>query len=440
MPVASTAPLGAAPVDETPADQPPPGSRAGGDAVAAHGISWRRNLYAITAAQALAIVGFTLREPILPFYLKQLGATSTDEATRYAGFFGAAGGVTMAVSAPIWGAVGDRFGRKPMLIRSTLAATITVGLMGFATDAWHIVGLRFVEGAFTGTVTASTVLVATSAPRDKLGFNLGLVQTAVFAGAAFGPAIGGFTAAWLGYRATFSISAALLFAAMLIVALFVKEVFSRSERDASRAAHAGESRHDRWAWMVSPVMIAMLGVLFMVRFAQMGTRPVMPLYLQELGGFADDRAASLSGWMFGAAGVSSAVSAVYFGRRGDRVGHRRVLLWSTIGAGALYLPLAFVQSPWQLIALQAVFGIAAGGLIPAANAIVAQVTSSDRRGLTFGVTAMAGSVGAAIGPLLLSSAIAPAFGFGASFLVVAVLTLGLAGYLYRALGRLPAGA
>lgn len=406
---------------------------------AGRGISWRRNLYAITAAQFLAIVGFSLREPILPFYLKELGAASTDDATRFAGYFGAAGGLTMAVSAPIWGAVGDRFGRKPMLIRSTLAATMTVGLMGFATDAWHIVGLRLVEGAFTGTVTAATVLVATTAPRDKLGFNLGMVQTAVFAGAAFGPALGGVTAGAVGYRATFWVSAAMLFAAMLVVVLLVKEVFGRDERATSRAARAGESRSERWGWMRSPVMLSMLGVLFMVRFAQQGTRPVMPLYLQELGGYADDRAASLSGWMFGAAGVASAASAISFGRRGDRVGHRRVLLWSTAGAGALYLPLALVRSPWQLVALQAVFGVAAGGLIPAANAIVAQVTASDRRGVTFGVTAMAGAVGAAVGPLLLSSAIAPAFGFGASFLVVAVLTLGLTAYLWRALERLPAG-
>jgi DHA1 family multidrug resistance protein-like MFS transporter len=180
-------------------------------------------------------------------------------------------------------------------------------------------------------------------------------------------------------------------------------------------------------------------VLFMVRFAQMGTRPVMPLYLQELGGYADDRAASLSGWMFGAAGVASAVSAIYFGRRGGPGGTPAGAA-VVDGWGGRALPAAGVRAgPWQLIALQAVFGVAAGGLIPAANAIVAQVTSIERRGLTFGVTAMAGSVGAAIGPLLLSSAVAPAFGFGASFLVVAVLTLGLAAYLWRALGRLPAG-
>ena len=50
-------------------------------------ISWRRNLYAITIAQALAIIGFSLREPILPFYLKDLGALSTDSATRWSGLF-----------------------------------------------------------------------------------------------------------------------------------------------------------------------------------------------------------------------------------------------------------------------------------------------------------------------------------------------------------------
>src|SRR5688572_12143427 len=93
-------------------------------------ISWRRNLYAITIAQALAIVGFTLREPILPFYLKALGAESTESATRWSGLFAAGGAITMAVTAPLWGIVGDRFGRKPMLLRSMIAASITVGLMG----------------------------------------------------------------------------------------------------------------------------------------------------------------------------------------------------------------------------------------------------------------------------------------------------------------------
>lgn len=394
-------------------------------------ISWRRNLYAITIAQALAIVGFTLREPILPFYLKALGAESTDSATRWSGLFAAGGAITMAVTAPLWGIVGDRFGRKPMLLRSMIAASITVGLMGLATAPFHIVGLRLVEGAFTGTVTASTALVATSAPKERLGFNLGMVQTAVFAGAAFGPAIGGFSAAAFGYRATFAISAALLILAAVVVIFFVQEVFTRAQVPAGPK----RSREARWGWMLGSVMLAMLTALVALRFVQMGIRPVMPLYLQELGGYSDTRAATVSGWMFAVLGISSAASSIIFGRRGDRVGHNRILISCVLGAGIVYIPMALATSAWQLIALQGLFGVAAGGMIPAANAIIANVTPPDQRGFTFGITATAGSVGAAIGPLLLSSLIAPAFGFEVAFITVGALLIGLGVWLIRVVGE-----
>jgi DHA1 family multidrug resistance protein-like MFS transporter len=167
----------------------------------------------------------------------------------------------------------------------------------------------------------------------------------------------------------------------------------------------------------------------------MGIRPVMPLYLQELGGYSDTRAATVSGWMFAVLGVSSAASAIVFGRRGDRVGHSRILIGCVLGAGIIYIPMALATSAWQLIALQGLFGVAAGGMIPAANAIIANVTPPDRRGFTFGITATAGSVGAAIGPLLLSSLIAPAFGFEVAFVTVGVLLIWLAVWLVRVVGR-----
>jgi DHA1 family multidrug resistance protein-like MFS transporter len=332
----------------------------------------------------------------------------------------------MAISAPIWGLVGDKVGRKPMLLRSMIAASITVGFMGLAAAPWHIVGLRLVEGGFTGTVTASTALVATSAPKERLGYNLGMVQTAVFAGAAFGPTIGGFTAAHFGYRATFAISSALLLSAVVIVIFFVQEVFTRPEK----APASTESLSSQWAWMLGAIMLAMLTVLFAVRFVQQGIRPVMPLYLQELGHYSDSHAATVSGWMFGVLGVSSALSAIIFGRHGDKVGHQAILFWCVLGAGLLYLPMAIAQNAWQLIALQGLFGIAAGGMIPTAKAIIANVTPPDRRGFTYGITSTAGSVGSAIGPLLLSTLIAPTFGFETAFITVGVLLIALAAWLW----------
>src|SRR6266508_6049662 len=75
-------------------------------------ISWRRNLWALWFAQMLAIVGFSLRVPFLPFYLADLGAGSTDQQALWAGIVNAAGAGVMAVSAPFWGVISDRHGRK----------------------------------------------------------------------------------------------------------------------------------------------------------------------------------------------------------------------------------------------------------------------------------------------------------------------------------------
>src|SRR5215207_9609450 len=121
--------------------------------------SWRRNLYALVVAQALAIVGFGLRDAFLPFYLKGLGGLDNDQAALWSGYVAAGGAGVMVVTAPLWGIVSDRRGRKPMVLRAMFAAMMTVGFMGIATEPWHLLGLRLIEGAFTGTVTASTALV-----------------------------------------------------------------------------------------------------------------------------------------------------------------------------------------------------------------------------------------------------------------------------------------
>lgn len=384
---------------------------------------WRRNLYAITIAQALAIIGFSLRESFLPFYLKSLGAESNDSAAIWSGLISAGGAGVMAFSAPFWGVVSDRRGRKPMLLRAMFGALFTVGLMGLATAPWHLLALRFVEGALTGTVTASTALVASSAAKEKLGFSLGLVQTAVFSGASLGPFLGGLLADQVGYRLTFAAGGACLGAAGIIVFLFVQEEFAPVARP--QQARGLQGLREGSSWLFVPMLLTMIGVLFAVRFAQMSTRPILPLYVESVGNLSDERAASLSGIALGLLGLTSAVASVFLGRRGDRVGHRRILLGSIIGAGLLYLPMAAVTGVWQLIVLQGLFGIAAGGLIPAANAIVAHWTPRERRGVSFGITAAAGSVGGTFGPLA-GSATAASLGFRATFLGTGIVLLAVA--------------
>ena len=186
----------------------------------------------------------------------------------------------MVVTAPIWGTVADRRGRKRMVLRSMWAAMITAFLMAFAMAPWQMVALRMIEGAFTGSVAACAALVASTAPKDRMGYALGMIQTAVFVGASIGPFLGGALADLIGYRATFMASSVLFAVGGFIVLFFVQENSSRSSaaRNAAwppsglacLALHPHPDRHD-----LNP------GAL---RFTQMGGRPILPLYIEELGG------------------------------------------------------------------------------------------------------------------------------------------------------------
>jgi DHA1 family multidrug resistance protein-like MFS transporter len=399
-------------------------------------IDWRRNLYAIWIAELLAIVGFSLRTPFLPFYLQDLGATSDDSAALWAGLINAGGAGVMALTAPLWGALADRRGRRPMLMRAMFCATCTVGLMGLATAPWQLLGLRFVEGAFTGTVTAATALVAASAPKDRLGYSLGMIQMAVFSGSSLGPLFGGILSDQIGYRATFIVAASMLFTGGLIVTFVVRERFTPIVRTQTGERGLKAMRASS-AWMFSGVMGAMILMLFASRFASSAVQPIIPIFVEQMkngGKLWGLSSATTSGLALGALGLTSALSSIFLGRLGDKRGHRRILLACAVGGGVLYLPMALATSSWQLVVLQGLFGIAAGGLVPTANAIVAHRTPAEQRGVIYGVTAAAASIGGFFGPLI-GAGVAAAVGFGAAFVITGLCLLSATWLVWRSFRR-----
>lgn len=393
-------------------------------------ISWRRNLYALWIAQMLTIIGFSLRAPFLPFFIEDLGAGSFREQALWAGWINAGGAAVMALSAPLWGIVADRYGRKPMVIRAMFCGAFTIGLMSLAQNPWHLLILRFIEGGFTGTVTASMTLVAATTPRERMGFGLGMMQMAIFSGASIGPLFGGLLADQIGYRPTFIVAGVMLLVGGVIVLTQVKEQFTRPVRGGG----VGEDVVDRVPLrliLMGNAMLAMIMLMFVLRIASSAIQPIMPLYVEQLA-HTTAPIATLAGLTLGIAGFTSAIASVTLGRLADRIGQRPVLLVSAVLVGLLYLPQAIAQTPWHLMVLQALFGIAAGGVMPSANAIVANLTPTSRRGAVFGVTAAITSVGAFIGPLS-GSAIATSIDIRAVFLVSGGLMLAVAAWVIYAM-------
>ena len=146
----------------------------------------RHNVLAAAAANGIGFAGFTLVMPFLPLYIRELGVTDVADIALWTGLtLGATPAVT-AISAPLWGRVGDRYGSKVLVIRSLGAFVVTKAAMAFVTAPWQLFALRALLGIFAGYGALTVSMAAESVPRERMAEAIGTVQVAQ----RLGPAVG----------------------------------------------------------------------------------------------------------------------------------------------------------------------------------------------------------------------------------------------------------
>ena len=376
--------------------------------------SWQRNLVALWIAQTLTMVAFSFVFPFIPLYVQSLGVSNVDQAAQWAGVIAASAALSMAIAQPIWGNLADRWGRKPMVVRSMVGGAAVVTLMGLATSPEQLLALRLIQGAVTGTVAACNALAASSTPRRRLGFALGMMQVALFTGSSIGPLCGGLVSDLCGYRAAFYMAGILMLIGAVIVIAFVHEDFRRPERDTPQPGVWAESR----ALLAMTVFPVLLGVIFLIQFGNTIVAPILSLFIADLAGGTN--AATYAGVVLGATGATSAASALALGRLSDRVGSARILPVCLVGATLSYFPQSLVDNVWQLLVLRMLLGVFLGGMMPSANALLATLAPRDRRGAAFGLAAAANALANAVGPIS-GASISTQWGMRSVFLATGAL-------------------
>ena len=382
---------------------------------------WKRTLYAVWLTQFTSMVGFSFVYPFLAYFIQTLGVTDLAEVALWSGLCTAATPVGLALFSPIWGIMADRRGRKLMLIRASAAGALTVIASAWVTDVWQLLALRLLQGITSGTIAASTTMVAASVPDRDRGSALGSLQTAIFLGATVGPLIGGVLAETIGFRETFVIAGIILAVSTLAVVFFVHEDF-RPVRVARKTRHSVWRYAFRQLGPAGAAVVIVIVARFLNRAATNTVTPVLALLIQELlGGQA--RASVVMGIASAAGGIGGAIGAPLIGRWGDRAGHRNALILSTIVAAALYVPQYFVSNAPMLVLWQFLSGVAIGGTLATGMALLAQKTTRGHEGAIFGIDASASSMAGALGPLLGAAFVASA-GIRFPFLLTTIL-LGL---------------
>jgi DHA1 family multidrug resistance protein-like MFS transporter len=354
--------------------------------------------------------------PFFPQFLEQNGVFPITNVEFWSGAILAASALSSALFSPLWGGVADRVGRKQMVWRSAIAASIAMGLTGICTSPWEMLGLRVISGAFAGFSSAAMALVATQVPEDRLGYSLGWLATGQIAGSLIGPLIGGLLADHLhNYRTVFLISSGATMLVSLLCVAFVHEerLHPFVERGTSTLLERLRdiAQHPDFAPMFLVIMVAQI--------CSIGLSPVLPLFVRDLVGDVPLQT-TISGAAIAVTGIAGLLSAPFLGRRSDKIGYRRVLLISLTGAAAFTLPQAFVFNIWGFIALRFGVGVFLGGILPSANAIIGRIAKPETRGQVYGFTSTAQFLGRFVGPLL-GSAIAAYFGIPAAFAFIGLL-------------------
>ena len=371
----------------------------------------------MVAVQFVMSCALTTASPVLPLFLPQIGVTSPDAVDLWSGILSSANFLVAAFASPLWGRLGDRRGRKLMVIRSSASICVFTALMSLVTGVWQLFALRLLMGMFSGFSATAIALVAGTVPGRRIGYALGWLSTGQLVGALAGPLVGGALADLTSsYRLSFALTSALAAVAVLLCWFLVP--------DAHRGAPS-KAKASVWqafgALRRAPGLLPLMLVLLLAQFGVRTVQPVVTLFVQELTGPVPNLA-TFAGAAFSITAVADLIGSPLLGRRSDVLGYRRVLSVCLLGAALATLPQAFASSYWSFVAERFALGLFVGGILPTANALIGQLVPASDRGLVYGVTASATFLGSFSGPLA-GGAIAAAFGMRAVFGVTASVLL-----------------
>ena len=374
-----------------------------------------RQLSVLIATNFVDMIGFMIVLPLLPFYALHLQATPFQ-----IGLITAAFSAAQILSAPLWGRVSDRYGRRPALLIGLLASAAAYVVFGLADAIWLLFASRLIQGAGGGTTGVAQAYVADTVKAKDRARALGWLSAATSAGVVLGPVIGAF-AARFGQEAPGFVAAGLC----LVNAAFAWRWLPESRKPGASASVRKPAWHAVWQVVRRPseqvsrlILIYAVGML-----AFSALTSVLALYLDAEFG-ADERTI---GWYYAyIGGLSLVMRSLLLGPIVDRIGETRAMRVGTMVliAGLLLYPLP--GSVWMLVLVMPLVPIGTALLFPSTTALISRRADREELGTAMGAAQTFGGIARVAAPLMATRAFElhhdlPFYVAGAIVAVVGVL-------------------
>lgn len=341
------------------------------------------------------LIGFGIVIPLLPFYAEHYGASPSQVTLLMATF-----SLAQFVVAPIWGALSDRFGRRPILLISLIGMSGSYVWLAYAGSFIELIVVRAVAGAMAANLSVAQAYIADITTPENRAKGMGLFGAAFSLGFIFGPVIGGVLAGPDPAAPAVQLPA---FAGAAAAGLaFVLAVFILPESlPKERRAAAGARRPGRLKTLIDAVSLPGLGVLvilmFGVTFVFAGMESTFAIWSERQFGWG----AQQTGYVFAYAGILAAiVQGGLIGRLTRMFGEAKLIVAGAVilGLGMAAIPLS-VNLPLLLIAM-ALLAIGLSLLNPSLSSLISKAAPADAQGATLGVSQSASSLARIVGPAI----------------------------------------
>jgi MFS transporter, DHA1 family, tetracycline resistance protein len=352
-----------------------------------------RRLLPILGITFIDIVGFSMLIPMLPYFVTHFGASAYVVGLLMATF-----SFCQFVSAPLWGNVSDRIGRKMVLIVSQIGATIGWAMLGLApgiaaalavAPIGVVFAARILEGVSGGNISITQAYVADLVAPHERARAFGLISAMFAAGMVFGPFGGGILYARYGFATPFLVAAGLQVVTLLLTITMLPESHAR-DNDAERIGMSAFVKSFRNS-KLAPLLAQKLAIAL----ALYGWFAVFALYLARQLGFS----LAQTDYLFSIFAVFNVVmNAVVVGRVSARLGDRWM---SNIGLMSLVAGFALVPFVHDIAILAVTMLLSAFGMALTNTGITALISNaaSDReQGTVLGTSSSLDSLSGILAP------------------------------------------
>ncbi|MBQ9755166.1 MAG: MFS transporter [Lentisphaeria bacterium] len=378
-------------------------------------INWQRNLWTVWLSQFLSLAGFGMCGPFIPLFMKDsLGITDDAQRGAWVAVFTFAGLLSLCAANFMWGMLADRFGRKLMLLRASYGTALLYPLMVFSPNIYWLIGFRALSALFTGTVNPAQTLLVSTTPKERHGYVLGVLSTAVWSGNLTGYLLGGIVVELWGYTAAFMSCSMLYFTSGLLIHFLVKENFKAPEKSNSkeRKKLSGE--------IMVPGVIALLLMFMLMGAGRRIDQPFVAMLVEMIHG--ESGAALYTGIISAGGAVGGVIAGFGFGTLSDRYPPEKMIVPVVSIAAFCAVWQGVSPNIWSLGIARFFYYFVAGGMQPMLLVMLSRLISPERKGTFFGWSASVNLAGG-LGASAISGLIAYNLGVRAIFIAGGILLI-----------------